>query len=70
MGEIDEVGKGQDKVVYRVNGTVTFGADLGTDARPEPVGEFLLTELGQEAQSSIMLDMPDEDEDLFDSVFE
>jgi len=28
-----------------VSGTVTFGSDLGSDARPEPVGKFLLTEV-------------------------
>jgi hypothetical protein len=28
----------------RVEGTVTFGTDLGEDARPEPVGRFILTE--------------------------
>ena len=27
-----------------VDGTVTFGSDLGTDARPEPVGRFHLSE--------------------------
>ena len=44
-----------------VAGTVTFGADLGTDARPEPVGMFLLTETIKETK--------DED-DVFESVFE
>jgi len=28
-----------------VDGSVMFGTDMGTDARPEPVGKFLLTEM-------------------------
>jgi hypothetical protein len=32
-----------------VEGSVTFGSDLGTDARPEPVGSFLLTETKDES---------------------
>jgi hypothetical protein len=28
-----------------VTGSVTYGSDLGSDARPEPVGTFLLTEV-------------------------
>jgi hypothetical protein len=49
-----------------VEGTVTFGSDLGTDARPEPVGTFLLTETKDAALS---VD-EDEDDETFDSMFE
>jgi hypothetical protein len=48
-----------------VDGTVTFGSDMGSDARPEPVGTFLLTETKD--------DLPpiDEREDSsFDNVFQ
>lgn len=54
---------------FRVSGKVTFGADLGSDARPEPVGTFLLHEVGD-----VSLEMKQEDEvlddDVFNSVFE
>lgn len=63
---------------FRVEGKVTFGADLGSDARPEPVGTFIMTEVDDTS-----LDKKDEDDiiavaghsstgadDIFDSVFE
>lgn len=48
-----------------VEGSVFFGSDLGTDARPEPVGTFLFTETTDPTFSSL-----DEDDAPFDSVFE
>jgi len=45
-----------------VAGSVTFGTDLGTDARPEPVGKFLLTRLSMEFLESGSLEIDDEDE--------
>jgi len=50
-----------------VEGTVTFGADLGSDARPEPVGTFLLTETNS---ASVNVDEDWQDDVQFDSVFE
>ncbi len=41
----------------RVEGTVTFGADMGTDARPEPVGNFIMIET-----------LPNDENDCFDDV--
>lgn len=59
----------------KVEGKVTFGADLGSDARPEPVGTFIMTEVDD--ASLEMEDEEDQDEvaggdanDMFDSVFE
>ena len=65
------------EAALKVEGKVTFGADLGSDARPEPVGTFIMTEVDDTS-----LDMKDEDEDddemdrgagaddIFNSVFE
>jgi len=65
----------QEKCGLKVQGKVTFGADLGSDARPEPVGTFLMIEV-----DNTCLEMPNDDpgngggelagEDAFDSVFE
>jgi len=52
----------------QVQGTVLFGADLGSDARPEPVGTFLLRLINDTDTVDEYLD--EEDRDLFDSVFE
>jgi hypothetical protein len=46
-----------------VSGVVTFGSDLGTDARPEPVARFLLTEMKDDV-------LWKEDFQQDDSVFE
>ena len=56
--------------VLLVQGSVMFGTDLGCDARPEPVGTFLMRQANDTS-----LEMTDERDDaaedgLFDSVFE
>lgn len=63
------------RAVMKVTGKVTFGADLGSDARPEPVGTFIMTEVDD--TSLVMEDGDDQtkaggggDDDIFDSVFE
>ena len=58
--------------MYRVDGTVFFGADLGSDARPEPVGDFLLNEVDNETRTEVMLDYPEADgeDSIFGSIFE
>lgn len=50
-----------------VVGVVMFGMDLGPDARPEPCGNFVLTQVDQDPFS---LDGDHDDDDLFDSIFE
>lgn len=69
IGPIDVPQRSAEKVTLRVEGKVTFGADLGSDARPEPVGTFILHEVGD-----ISMEMVEEDEgaddDIFSSVFE
>eukprot|EP00977_Amphora_coffeiformis_P010142 scaffold2363_cov159-Amphora_coffeaeformis.AAC.4 len=62
-----------DEAGLQVQGTVLFGADLGSDARPEPVGTFLLREVHGGTSSpldSMNEDTDEEERDLFDSVFE
>jgi hypothetical protein len=45
----------------RVQGTVVFGNDMGTDARPEPVGIFIMTETSSNQAGNPILvdDVPD-----------
>jgi len=62
VGTIDK-----NKGLLFVEGVITFGADLGSDARPEPVGGFLLTETNTESAS---IDEEWQDDIQFDSVFE
>jgi len=47
-----------------VSGTVTYGSDLGTDARPEPVSKFQLTETSDEEALTLV------DDESQDGVFE
>ncbi len=42
-----------------VEGSVVFGTDLGTDARPEPVGKFTMKEIS----SSFALELSERDEE-------
>jgi hypothetical protein len=51
---------------FRVQGMVTFGADMGSDARPEPVGTFILTETVPEDEETFFFDMADEDYGIFE----
>ena len=39
---------------FRVEGTVLFGTDMGSDARPEPVGKFILTETRVNAEEVLL----------------
>jgi hypothetical protein len=50
-----------------VEGAVTFGTDLGSDARPEPCGKFFLTQIDE---SALAFDERQDDDDLLDSIFE
>lgn len=60
QGDIDELdGK------LRVEGFVTYGADLGEDARPEPVGRFLLTEISIHDED-VFFDLADKDSGVFE----
>ena len=49
----------------RVEGTVTFGTDLGEDARPEPVGHFILNEAEQSDENKF-LDRADDNYGTFE----
>ena len=51
----------ESKGKIRVQGTVVFGNDMGTDARPEPVGTFIMTETSTtQAFNPILVDdIPD-----------
>ena len=42
--EEEEDSDGGDQTLF-VRGSVVFGTDLGTDARPEPVGSFSMMEV-------------------------
>lgn len=51
---------------FRVEGTVTFGTDMGSDARPEPVGTFILTETVPSENAHTFFDTADEDNGIFE----
>ena len=59
VGSIDET-EGR----LRVEGTVTYGADMGSDARPEPVGRFILTETVL-SDEDLYFDLADDDYSIF-----
>jgi len=65
VGRIETEETSEGEKTLRVEGAVTFGSDLGSDARPEPVGKFILREVTDETP---LLD--DYQDDLSDSVFE
>lgn len=54
---------------FYVEGSVVFGSDLGSDARPEPVGRFLLTETNDDV-SSFLLNSDEQDPDERSNVFQ
>lgn len=49
----------------RIQGIVTFGTDLGEDARPEPVGRFVLTE-SQVDRENRLFDVADDNYGFFE----
>lgn len=53
----------------RVQGTVTFGSDLGSDARPEPVGDFILREMKATPDQDDATDDDYLDDNLFSPLF-
>jgi len=49
-----------------VSGTVTFGSELGADARSEPVASFQLVETSDDDLTLV----DDDSQDDFNSIFE
>ena len=53
----------------RIEGSVTFGSDLGSDARPEPVGKFILKEITPAAEDEEEVMKKEDDDFLEDDLF-
>ncbi|CAB9518551.1 expressed unknown protein [Seminavis robusta] len=70
VGTIEEQSDDRERRTLRVEGKVTFGNDMGSDARPEPVGTFLMHEVDDASLEMNEDEDAEANEDIFDSVFE